>query len=46
LVRINSEGKALCTPPAIITTQCKLTLDEFPYDKKHCTMTWGRYVVK
>lgn len=45
LVKINSNGKALCTPPALITTQCKLSISDFPYDSKHCTMIWGRYYI-
>ena len=44
LVKIKSNGRALCNPPALITTQCKLNIDDFPYDSKHCTMTWGRYI--
>jgi hypothetical protein len=44
LIKIKSNGRALCNPPALITTQCKLNIDDFPYDSKHCTMTWGRYI--
>lgn len=43
LVNITSNGSAFCTPPALITTDCKLNVESFPFDEKICTMKFGRY---
>ena len=40
------DGTVIVSPPAIITTSCSLNIENFPYDEKICTMTWGRLYLK
>jgi len=42
MVKLYSNGTVYGSPPALITTSCQLNVDNFPYDEKICTMTWGR----
>ena len=41
--KVYSNGTVYATPPAIITTSCKLNINNYPFDQKQCKMTWGRY---
>ena len=42
LVKIYPDGKCYVGLPALITTACKLNVENFPFDEKTCKMTWGR----
>ena len=43
LINIEYTGSITCTPTAIIDVACKTDVGNFPYDEKHCTLTFGRY---
>jgi len=42
LVKLSYDGQVYVTPPALITTACKLNVENYPFDQKICKMTWGR----
>ena len=42
MVKLYSDGKCYVTPPSLITTDCKLNVENYPFDEKICTLTWGR----
>jgi hypothetical protein len=44
LVKLYPNGTIYVSPPALITTACKLNVENFPYDQKVCTMTWGSWM--
>ena len=45
LIDIDSNGTVSCTPPALITLACRTDVGNFPFDEKHCTLTFGRWAV-
>ena len=44
MCKLYSNGTVYVTPPAIITTSCKLNVENYPYDQKQCSMTWGSWM--
>jgi hypothetical protein len=42
MVKLYPNGTVYGSPPALITTSCQLNVENFPYDEKICSMTWGR----
>jgi hypothetical protein len=42
LINVNYDGTVSCTPTALITVACKTDVGNFPYDEKHCTLTFER----
>ena len=44
MVKLSPNGSIYVSPPAIITTAGKLNVENFPYDQKVCTMTWGSWM--
>ena len=37
-------GDAFCSPPALTTIACKVNVENFPYDQKHCILKFARLV--
>jgi len=44
LADVYSNGTVYCTPPALLTTQCKLLVDYFPFDEKNCKIKFGSWM--
>ncbi len=44
MVKLYPNGTVYVSPAALITTACKLNVENFPYDQKVCTMTWGSWM--
>jgi hypothetical protein len=42
LVDYYPNGSAYCTPPSLITTNCRLNIEDFPFDNKDCEFQFGR----
>jgi hypothetical protein len=42
LAKLSYDGKIYAATPALITTACKLNVENYPFDQKICKMTWGR----
>jgi hypothetical protein len=32
------------TPPALVTSTCRLNIANFPFDEKECTLTFARFL--
>jgi hypothetical protein len=43
---VYANGTILVTPPALITTACKVNVINFPFDEKNCLMQFGRFANK
>lgn len=41
---LSYDGTIVVTPPAIISTSCRLNIAEFPYDRKICDIEFGSWM--